>query len=280
MKKWSRIMGLASAVALGAAACDDAGTGPNAIDDDLIRAEAALVAADGMFQDLNFAQDPGLQEFGFLGAGLGPAQVDGMGGQCHRGGMGGSFQCGGMVRDGFTFTRVVTFYGEVVDGDRPVQDGFDPETTDAIHLEVSAEGTRERTYWTATISRWRDMWLTGLLTQEHHLNGTGREEVARSGNPQDGSERTFDMIVDVAWDDVVHLQPRADHPYPESGTITREIFVEVTKDGEVVGGRDVTAVITFNGTRFVTLLVDGQEYEIDLAEREVKRRWGRSGGRG
>lgn len=91
---------------------------------------------------------------------------------------------------------------------------------------------------------------------------------------------TFDMTVDVTWDDVVHLYPRSENPYPMSGTVTREILVEVTRDGEVVGGRDVTAVITFNGTQFVTLDVDGQEYEIDLAQREVKRRWRRNGGSG
>jgi hypothetical protein len=124
------------------------------------------------------------------------------------------------------------------------------------------------------------MWLTGLLSAEHHLNGTGHEEVYRSGNPEDGGEMTFDMTVDVTWDDVVHLQPRSENPYPLSGTVTREILVEVTRDGEVMGGRDVTAVITFNGTQFVTLSVDGQEYEIDLAQREVKRRWRRGGGNG
>ena len=90
---------------------------------------------------------------------------------------------------------------------------------------------------------------------------------------------TFDMVVDIAWNDVVHIQPREEHPYPESGTISRDIYVEVTRDGEVVGGRDVTAVVTFNGTQYVTMDVDGEQFEIDLAEREVTRRWGGMGGR-
>jgi hypothetical protein len=274
MKKWTGAFGLMTLLALGATACDDAGTEPTALDMGLVRAEAALVAADGMFQDLSLAQDPGLQAVGFSGMAASPAMSGGMGGQCQSLGFGSAFQCPNMVRDGFTFTREVTFFDQ--EG-KEQPEGFDPATTDGIHMIVNAEGSRERIFWTASITRSRDMWLSGLLSDTHVLNGEGQEVIARSGNPQAGGEMTFDMTVDVAWDEVVHLQPREEHPYPESGTITRDIFVEVTRDGEIVGGRDVTAVITFNGTQFVTLDVDGEKYEIDLAQREVKGRWGKNG---
>jgi hypothetical protein len=276
MRKWIRAAGLGGLVALAAAGCDDDATAPNVIDDAAIRAEAALVAADGMFQDLGLAQDPGLEAFGFFGMGAGSGPMGGMGGQCQHLGSGPSFQCGSMVRDGFTFTREVTFYYQ--NGDVQ-EDGFEPGTTDAIRLVVNAEGSRERSFWSASMTRSRDMLLSGLLSDAHHLNGEGHSVVSRSGNPQDGAEMTFDMVVEVEWNDVVHIQPREEHPYPESGTITRDIFVEVTRDGEIVGGRDVTAVVAFNGTQYVTLDVDGEQFEIDLAEREVMRRWGGMGGR-
>jgi len=277
MQKWMRTLVVGSLVAVGATACDDAGTAPNAIDDQLVIAEAALVAADGLFQDLSLAQDPGLSSIGFGGMGSGPVLVGGMGGQCQHLGGGATFQCPNLVRDGFTFTRVLTFF----DGEGNEQpEGFEAGTTDQIHMVVDAEGTRERAFWTATMARSRDMWLTELLTDAHHLNGEGHSTIDRSGNPQDGGEMTFDMSVDVEWDDVVHLQPREDHPYPESGTVTRDIFVEVTRDGEVIGGRDVTTVVTFNGTQYVTMIVDGEEIEIDLAAREVKGRWGGRGNQG
>jgi hypothetical protein len=284
MKRWIKTFAVAGIVALWSTACDDLGTEPSALDVEAIRAEAALVAADGMFQDLSLVQDPGLESVGFPGIAGGPDLVGdpllsggqgGQGGQCQRTGFGGAFRCGQMVRDGFIFEREVTFF-DAEGNEQP--EGFDAATTDAIHLVVSAEGTRERSYWIATMKRSRDMWLTELLTDAHHLNGEGHSEVYRSGNPQDGVERTFDMTVDVHWDDVVHLQPRSEHPYPESGSITREIFVEVTKDGEVVGGKDVTTVITFNGTQYVTMTVDGEEIEIDLAQREVRGRWWWGGG--
>jgi hypothetical protein len=276
MQKWMRILAVGSLAAGLTTACDDGGTAPRALDDEVVIAEAALVAADGMFQDLSLVQDPGLAGIGFGGMGAGPALAGGMGGQCQHLGAGGAFQCPSLQRDGFTITRTVTF----LDGNGDEQpEGFDAATTDQIHLVTEAKGTRERVFWTASIERSRDMWLTDLLTDAHHLNGDGHESVYRSGNPQDGGEMTFDMTVDVQWADVVHLQPREEHPYPESGTITREIFVEVTRDGEVIGGRDVTVVITFDGTQYATMTVDGEEIQIDLANREVKGRWG-GGGRG
>lgn len=280
MKMRKSTLALGCALVLGAAGCDELGTEPNGIDMEAVRVEAAMVAADGMFQDLSLAQDPGLQDMGFTGMGGGPLLADGQagqGGQCRKMGGGGTFSCGQMVRDGFTFTREVTFYDE--DGNEQL-DGFDQATTDAIHMVVQASGTREHSFWSASMERSRDMWLTELLSDAHLLNGEGHSVVNRSGNPADGSERTFDMTVDVLWEDVVHLQPREDFPYPESGTITRDIFVEVTKDGEVIGGRDVTTVITFNGTQFVTLLVNGEAYEIDMAERGVMRRLRKKGGQG
>jgi hypothetical protein len=283
MKTRMKTLTLGMVLLLGSVGCDGLTTEPDNIDMAALRAEAALVAADGMFQDLSLAQDPGLQEVGFDGMAGGPLLSAGQGGeggnggQCQRMGQGPTFDCGQMMRDGFTFTREVTFY----DAEGAEQlDGFHKATTDAIHFVVNGEGTRERAYWTVTMERSRDMWLTELLSDAHHLDGEGHSMVYRSGNPADGTERTFDMTVDVVWDDVVHLQPKAEHPYPESGTITREIFVEVTKDGEVVGGRDVTTVITFNGTQFVTMLVNGEEFEIDLAEGGVMRRWMRRNGQG
>lgn len=277
MKTWMKTLALGLFLVLGTVACDDMGTEPNALDAEIIRAEAALVAADGMFQDLSLAQDPGLQDVGFDGMGGGLLLAGGQGGQCQGMGSGGTFDCGQMARDGFTFTREATFYN--AEGEVQLE-GFDESTTDGIHLLVNGEGSREWSFWSVTMTRSRDMWMTELLSDEHHLNGEGSSAVYKSGNPQDGSAMTFDMTVGVVWDDVVHVQPREEHPYPESGSITRDIFVEVTKDGEIVGGRDVMTVVHFNGTQYVTMIVDGVEVEIDLAEKGVNERFGNNCGLG
>jgi len=276
MRTWMRTLSPGLCLVLGTVACDGLGTEPTAIDDGIVLAEAALVAADGMYQDLDLVQDPGLEDVGFDGVGTGMLLAVEGESQCQRMGSGGTFTCAPMTRDGFTFDREVTYY----DANEEVQDAFEKTTTDGIHLVINGEGTRERNFWTVTMERDRDMWMTELLSAEHHLNGEGSSAIHRSGNPGDGSARTFDMTVSVVWDDVVHVQPRAENPYPLSGTITREIFVEVTVDGEVVGGRDVTTVVTFDGNQFVTMLVDGEPVEIDLAEEGVNKRFGNFGGNG
>jgi hypothetical protein len=278
MKKWTKTLILSGMVALGSVACDDLGTEPNGLNEDAIRAEAALVAANGMFQDLSLAQEPGLQSFGFGGMGSGHGLLGPMGGpgQCQGQGQG-AFNCPNMVREGFTFTREVTFY----DAKGEVQpEGFDAASTDAIRMVSDASGTVERTFWTATMDRSRDMLIEGLLSGAHTLNGTGSGITYRSGNPAEGVERTFDMSSIATWTNVVHHQPREENPYPLSGTVARHIVVTVTENGEVIGSRDVETLITFKGTQFVTLLVDGEKFEIDLATKGVKGRFGMGGNHG
>ena len=73
---------------------------------------------------------------------------------------------------------------------------------------------------------------------------------------------------------LVHGVPRSEYPYPLEGTITRQVHVVVTENGELKGERDVTAVITFNGTQFATLTVDGETFQIDLSKRRVMGRFG------
>lgn len=256
--------------------CDDTGTEPRGLSDEVILAEAALVAADGMFQDLSLAQDPGLQSMGFGGMATGPGLAGPMGGQgCQ--GQHGVFNCSNMVREGFTFTREVTFYDA---GGNLQPEGFDPASTNEIHLTSAASGSVERSFWTATIDRNRNMIITGLLGDAHTLNGTGSGHVYRSGNPAEGMQKTFDMSTSATWTDVVHLQPREENPYPASGTVLRDISVTVTENGEVIQSRTVSTLITFNGTRYVTMTVGDETYEIDLDDRGVNRRFGNGGANG
>jgi len=88
------------------------------------------------------------------------------------------------------------------------------------------------------------------------------------------------MASDATWTDVVHVQPREENPYPLSGTVARHIVVTVTENGEEIGSRNVETLITFNGTQFVTMLVDAEEVEIDLATRGVRGRFGMGGNHG
>ncbi len=272
MTRWMKVLALSGLVLATTTGCDEGTTGPEAMDAEALRAEVALVTADGVLQDLSLIQSPGLFGLGFGGAGALGAPGQGQGGPCHAMG-GGAFQCPAMVRDGFTVERTVTFH----DVNGGVMDGFERGVTDKVHLVMDASGTIERAFWSAAIVRHRDMTIEGLTTDLHTANGTKTEEVHRSRNPADGSSRSFDMTGSSTIENVVHAVPRSENPYPLSGTITRQVHVVVKEDGEIIGERDVTVVITFDGTQFATMTVDGETFRIDLAARQVNGRRGKNG---
>jgi hypothetical protein len=92
--------------------------------------------------------------------------------------------------------------------------------------------------------------------------------------------RTYDLTGTVVVTDVVRGVPRAENPWPLSGTITRNLTIEVVNgpNGDETIVREV--VLTFNGTRIVTLTVNGEAYEVDLAEtgrNKIRRKLGGAG---
>ena len=83
-------------------------------------------------------------------------------------------------------------------------------------------------------------------------------------------------------DQVVRGVPRVDNPWPLSGSITRTIEATRTKEGEEPIQKHIKVTITFDGDQYVTMLVydltnddPAVEYDIDLAERNVKKRFQR-----
>ena len=92
--------------------------------------------------------------------------------------------------------------------------------------------------------------------------------------------RTYDMSGTLLVEDVVRGVPRADNPWPLSGTITRDLTIEVTNGPN--GDETITRLVvtTFDGTRYATLTVDGAEYQVDLTQRgrdRVRRQHHRGG---
>jgi hypothetical protein len=178
----------------------------------------------------------------------------------------------GIVEGSTFFSRTRTFY----DAAGEEQERYDPETTASIHTVTSVERTISHTFWSASIDRDRDMWVTGLEGEETRRtwNGTGTGDVQRSRHPEDGSVRTYDMQSVSVVDDVVRGVPRSQFPYPLSGTITRTIHAVITIDG-VEEVRDVVTVITFDGDNTASLTVNDESFEVNLDEQGVKRRYHR-----
>jgi hypothetical protein len=78
-------------------------------------------------------------------------------------------------------------------------------------------------------------------------------------------------------DNVVHPVPRTDDAWPLSGTITRDVTINIVNgpDGDVTKSR--TVVITFNGTNLATMTVDGESFEVDLSTRSGRHPFRRRG---
>ncbi len=239
--KLARTGSLALLTTIALAACNDA-NGPS--EEDLALNEAvAAVAADAAIEDVQ-------QMFFNLGAE--PA-------------LGASYDAAAPPRN---FSRTVTFY----DAGGLVMDAYNAETTASMNIVVEMSGDVERDGWTASVSRSRDLTVSGLLGAEtsRTWNGTGSGEVSRSQHRDEHGDRTYDMSSSVVIADVVRNFPRDLNPWPVSGTITRTVTVTITT-AEGVVTRERTAVLTFNGTQFVILTVNGEEYEVDLAARETDR---------
>ena len=197
-----------------------------------------------------FAADAAIDEFGDMG------RLFGGGG--HQGG-----------------THTATFYD--VDGNE--QDALDPLTTASIHLVI--ESTREfsRDNWTGSGTRSRDILITGLLGEEttRTVDGTGSSSVTRSQHTDEDGTRTYDMLSTSTIVDVVHPVPRTDESWPLSGTITRNVTINVINGPEGDVTRTRTVVITFNGTDMPSMTVDGEPFEVDMSTRSGRRPFHRRG---
>lgn len=230
---------------LALAACSDT-VGPDAFEDSLTL-DVAMIAADAA-----------IDEFGDMGWLFG----------------GGGLQAPSEASTG-TRTRTATFF----DADGNEQEARDPLTTASIHLLVESTHEFSRDSWTGTGTRSRDLWITGLEGEEttRIVNGTGTSTVTRSQHTDADGTRTYDMSGTSVIENVVHPVPRTDEAWPLSGTITRDVTINVVNgpDGDVTKSR--TVVITFNGTNLATMTVDGESFEIDLSTRSGRHPFRRRG---
>lgn len=250
----TKTLGLALAAALAVGGCADDGVSPDLLDQ-TITLNAAVMAADATLEDITLATSPfsfgpGAQAAGWMGMGNGP-----------KGPPGGRMGIGGTT----TGTRSVTFF----DAQGNVQQAYDSLTTASIHFVLDIQGDVEREGWSGSVSRTRDMTVTGLAGVEttRTFNGTGSEKVERSRTLDDGSEASYDMEGSFTHENLVVPVPGSSPKYPLSGTITRHLSVAVVNGPKGDFTKDVTVVITFDGDSTATAVVNGETYEIDLDAR-------------
>lgn len=250
------------AAAVGLAGCEQ-GSGPNAAD--RLGFDAAVVAADGAKEDLEMMHGPKLGGPG----GVFPQLLGGRP-ECPK--TQDIFLCDPIERDGISYTRTITYR----DADGKPQDGYDEAFTASIEYEITISGDKERTGWSASMTRNLNLIVTGLLagTGTVEWDGSGWSEVARSRHFDDGTERSYAMSSTSQIVDVVMPYPREEDSWPLSGSVTRSMSV-TRGSGETVQ-KEVT--IEFDGTSVVTVTVDGETFTADLSERNFGPRHMKEGG--
>ena len=263
MKKTMRWLSRSTilAVMVGVAACDDATTIEN-LDDPLL-IDAAMLAADATIEEARMWREPFL--FGPLpGEASGPQQVPGA-----RPGGRGSWS--GALEG----TRSVVFY----DADEVEQDAYDELTTEEIHIGHRVVGLIERDRFSAEIERNRMMVVSGLTGEEttRTWNGSGNSYVSRNGVLADGTERSHTMDGSAVYANVVVPIPGTEPRYPLSGTVERSMTVTRTS-AEGTETREVSIVITFDGSQYADAVVNGEAIEIDLAAEDGRRPFRRKRG--
>jgi hypothetical protein len=173
-----------------------------------------------------------------------------------------------------TLSRQVTFYG--LSGNE--QDYFSRDTTESIHFLFAMTGSYARSGENGTVEvsveRDRDMTLSGLFGQETQRtwDGTGSSAKNRTRHSDENGERSYDMSSSTVVDEVVLPVPRTFDGWPLSGTITRDVHVTIIDESGETTTKDRLVVITFNGTQYVTMTVNGEEFEIDLAQWRCHRK--------
>ena len=166
------------------------------------------------------------------------------------------------------FSRTVHYF----DADGVEQDSYDPLTTESIAIEVDASREASRDGWEASFDHHREFVISGLEGEEttRTWNGAGETAVSRSHHSDADGDRSYEMSSSSLMEDVVVGLPRSEHPWPLSGTATHSIEATwVGPDGERTRSRTVT--ITFDGTQFAELTVDGETFELDLDARASDR---------
>jgi len=157
------------------------------------------------------------------------------------------------------------------DADGNAQSAYDELTTAMIVRSASWSRSFTRgDVHTATMEGSREQTVTGLEGEEdtRTVNGAGTTHVSRSRYSDENGTRSYEMTSASTWTDVVHGVPRDEYPYPLSGSITRSVEVVIVNGPNGDATRSRTVVIEFDGTRYATMTVDGETFEIDLGARD------------
>jgi hypothetical protein len=238
-----RVLGMAAVLA----ACSDSPTSLSP--ESQFNADVAMFAGDAAAIDAEVMRGPSAGRFGM---GI-LARV-------------GNFECNRETPRQLTVTRVCTFK----DASGATQPAYSATTTASVIVHVEISGDVERDRWSGTVNRVRDLTVTGLAGAETQMtwNGTGTGQSTRVRMSEGGESRTYGISGNTTITNVVIPVPQTPTSWPKSGSIARTVTVD--KADGTSATRTVT--VTFNGTQFVPVTVNGETFEFDLASRGRPRK--------
>ncbi len=245
-KKAYHLLGATLVAAVAVASCEDGSTD---VDEALTIALAEQAAVDA-HQDAEHMRSPGVPGLRF------PTMIPGLGDRPACPQQDGVYVCT-HDRLGITTTHVVTFYDEA----GAVQDSYDDLTTASIHILSETDGSRGHGPVSATVSRTRDVVVSGLVGEETSRvwNGTAEGEAVHTRLSSDEEARVNSVSSASTITDLEIPHPRTGQSWPLGGSIATTITV--------VGGPregEHHATVTFDGTQFATVEMNGEVFTVDL----------------
>ncbi|HTR96827.1 MAG TPA: hypothetical protein VMH61_02905 [Candidatus Acidoferrales bacterium] len=167
---------------------------------------------------------------------------------------------------GITWTLSRTWY----DAGGNAQAGYNPVTT--VRMIASARGTGavSGTSFSASFGGYGLLDVNGVAAAQDTLltQATHADTLQSAFTSLSGVSRQFYCQQSSNWVDVRQLKPVSSNPWPLSGTATFQVDADRLRSsnrGDVEAHLAATVVVTFNGTRYPTVSVDGKyRYQLDL----------------
>ncbi len=199
------------------------------------------------------------------------------------------FFCAAQVRGSFTTTRSYAYFTDNADedGSASLQPAYDARTTAAAYFVWSLKGSITRDRWSGYVTRDRFLYVSDLLGSNGTItifgNGGSSSSVAEKlranflGDSAGPNSLTRTYILE-STSEIRATTPgiRLPDAWPTSGAITRDFALSrIDAAGTTFATR--RAIVTFNGTQFVDLIVrqyadNGTAFVLDLATGKVTRK--------
>ena len=254
-------------VVAGAAACSDSAAPVGRVTESLLTRDVAIDAADATVQDL--AQIAGIELMAGMPLASSSTSAASPFAGCTYNPSSLLIGCPSVTTpDGLTLNR----FFEIFAADT-MQRTYDAVATDSLLSSTWLTGTLAKSDRTVWLSHSRLMMVTGLTGSEtkRTWRGFGTRDDSAHIN-KDGVVRTTRVISTDEIHDLVYRVPRADFPFPQSGTVTNEVTVSsTTPNGTEATNRQGTrhVVITFDGTQTASVLVGSTACSLDLVSRKL-----------